>query len=103
MSGSFNLSPLYFFLPDFTPKQHASKVYDKLVESIQNMKKPSKTQLLKKMTKALHVLSTNLAVTLLQRVATLPTLEGGGYPTQRVASVLSVTTSTNPTAPRTLR
>ena len=52
-SGSFDIFPQHCLLPEFTPNQHASEVYDELIESIQNMKKPAKTQLLKKMTKAL--------------------------------------------------
>ena len=35
-------------LPDLTPDQHASAVYDELIESIQAMKKPAKYKLLKK-------------------------------------------------------
>ena len=85
-------------LPEFTPDQHVSEVYDKLVESIQSMKRPAKYQLLNKMVKALRSLLTNTMTTYVQRVGTPPTSEGG-CPTQRVVNAPPVTPSTNPTAP----
>ena len=86
-------------LPELTPDQHASAVHDELIESIQAMKKPAKSKLLKKVAKALRQISTN----------TMPATSEGerdGPPKetrqiQRVATP-QVTTSTNPTDPRTM-
>ena len=57
------------------------------------MKKPAKKKLLKKMTKALHLLSTDNPS---QRVNAKD-----GEHVQRVTTAPQVTTSTNPTNPRT--
>ena len=67
MSDSFNFFPQHCLLFEFTTNQHASKVYNELVESIQSMKKPANTQLLKKMANALQTLVTTPAVAPFQR------------------------------------
>ena len=77
--GPFNLFPQHCLLPDLTPNQYASEVYDELVNSIQSTKKPVKTQLIQKTTKVLRTLTNTPAVTPVQRVAIPPTTEGGGY------------------------
>ena len=61
-SCSFDLFQQHCLLPEFTPNQYASEVCDELIESIQNMKKSVKTQLLKKMAKALRTITTAPAV-----------------------------------------
>jgi hypothetical protein len=84
-------------MPEFTEDQHANEVHDELFESIQRMKKPAKAKLLKKMAKALHVLATNAPS---QRVEMNEQTNGEQF--QRVTTSPAVTTSTNPTNPRTL-
>ena len=98
-TGPVDFFPRHCLLPKFTTEQHASEVYDKLVDSIQNMKKPVETKTLNKMAKALRILQIIPAVTPIQRVDIPLTSESGGYPTQRVANSPPVITSSNPTAP----
>ena len=90
-------------MPEFTPTEHANEVCDELIESIRQLKKPAKSKLLRRMAKALQVLNTP------------PNSEGGKQvsegekqssegetPIQRV-NAPTITTSTNPTAPNTIR
>ena len=100
VSGSFDLFPQHCLLPELGPNEHATEVYNELIDSIQAMKKPAKSKLLKKMAKALRQLSTG----------TQPQNSEGGVISplvsrddeiQRVDAPL-ITTSTNPTAPRVL-
>ena len=101
-SGSFDLFPQHCLLPEFTPEQHAAEVQDELHESIQRLSRPAKAKLLKQVAQSLRILATEAAEKPLQRVASTPTSEGGTA-IQRVAAAPPITTTTNPTAPRTIQ
>ena len=100
-SGSFDLFPQHCLLPEFTPNQHSNEVYDELMESIGSMKRPAQAKLLKKMAKALRDIATNTQAPIQRVVPSIPS--EGEQPAQRVSTAPMVTTSTNPTAPRTLQ
>lgn len=88
--------PQHCILPTFTPEQHTNEVYSELFESVQKLAKPAKKKFLKKIAKALECLSNPTAD---QRVE-LDTSEGATQPQQEAPPV---TTTTNPTDPRTLQ
>ena len=97
-SGSFDLFPVHCMLPTFTPTQHANKVYNELIESIQTMKKTAKSKLIQKLVKALRQISTG---TMKQPTeGENATSEGGKI--QRVDPPI-ITTTTDPTEPNHLR
>ena len=70
-SGSFDIFPQHCLLLEFTPDHHALKLYNEVIESTQNMKKHVKTQLLKKMAKALRTITTAPATTPVQRAVAI--------------------------------
>jgi hypothetical protein len=92
-SGSFDLFPQHCILPTFTPEQHSNEVYSELFESVQKLSKPAKRKLLRKISKALELVSNDTKV---QRVDE-QTLEGETT-FQRVDSP-PVTTTNDPTDP----
>ena len=97
-SGSFDLFPAHFMLPTFTPTQHDNEVYDELIESIQAMKKPAKSKLLRRLEKALRQISTGTMKCPAEGENT--SSEGGRI--QRVDPPI-ITTTTSPTEPNHLR
>jgi polyhydroxyalkanoate synthesis regulator phasin len=102
-SGSFDLFPQHCILPTFTPEQHSTEVCSELFESVQKLSKPAKQKLLRKISKALEIVSNDTQV---QRVDE-QTLEGeqiseGEITFQRVDSP-PVTTTNDPTNPRSLQ
>ena len=85
----------------FTPEQHAVEVHNELTGAVHNLNKKSKKKLLTAMAAALRKLATadnNRP----QRVGEVPTSEGES-PAQRVDEAPPITTTTNPTAPRTMQ
>ena len=108
ISGSYDLFPQHCMLPEFTPDEHANEVYDELLESIGAMHKKGKSTLLSKMARALRKIATNATPTnsegeaIIQRVD-MPTTSEGADDIQRVNDAPPITTTTNPTDPRTLR
>ena len=100
-SGSFDLFPQHCLLPKFTPKQHANEVHDELMEAIQKLEAPAKKLILTKLAAALQSLAAATAPQPIQRVAEPDPEEGRSI--QRVNQSPTITTSTNPTDPRTLK
>ena len=99
ITASFDQFPQHCQLPEFSPAQHAIEVYNELKETIQQLSAPNKQKILKQLATTLRECATNNP---LQRVSKSPTSEGEP-PVQRVAASPPITTSTNPTAPRTLQ
>ena len=101
ISGSFDLFPQHCVLPTFTPEQHEIEVHNELTDAVHNLNKKSKKKLLTAMATALRKLATadNNPP---QRVGEVPTSEGES-PAQRVDEAPPITTTTNPTAPRTMQ
>ena len=100
-SGSFDLFPQHCLLPKFTPKQHANEVHDELMDAIQKLEAPAKKLILTKLTAAMQSLAASTAPQPIQRLAEPDPEEGRSI--QRVNQSPTITTSTNPTAPRTLK
>ena len=101
-SGSYDLFPQHCILPTFTPEQHTQEVYTELFESIQKLTKPAKRKFLRKVAKALEVLTTLPSPAAPPISEGEPTSEGEGDPIvfQRVKDSPMVTTTNNPTDPK---
>ena len=97
----FDLFPQHCLLPKFTPKQHANEVHDELMDAIQKLEAPAKKLILTKLAAALQSLAASTAPQPIQRVAEPDPKEERSI--QRVNQSPTITTSTNPTAPRTLK
>lgn len=94
-SGSFELYPQHCLLPQFTPDEHANEVHGELIKSTMNESTSQK-----------HTTSQNgEGITHhLKGIHRSPSSEGGSYSQFRGwRSNPRVTTSNNPTNPRTLR
>ena len=96
--ASFHLFPQHCSLSEFLPGQHATEVYNELKESIQQLNAPNKQKISDKLATTLRECATDNP---LQRVGISPTPEGEPS-VQRAAAAPPITTSQNPTAPRTL-
>ena len=95
-SGSFDLFPQHCILPTFTPEQHVQEVHRELFESVQMLSKPAKRKFLRKIAKALEVISNDATE---QRVQI--ERSEGEIAIQRVEAP-PVTTINNSTDPKTL-
>ena len=100
-SGSFDLFLQHCLLSEFTLKQHANEVHGELIDAIQKVEAPAKKLILAKLATALQSLSAANDPQPIQRVAVPETTEDEPS-IQRVNPLPTITTSTNPTAPRTL-
>ena len=101
ISGSFDLFLQHFLLSEFTPIQHTQEVLTELAESVKKLNKQTRKTIIK----TVEAVITNLqSITPPQkRVETSTTLEGG-QATQRVIQWdPPITTTTNPTAPATMK
>ena len=87
-------------LPEFTPTEHASEVYDELVEAVHKLKGNTRKQILKRIAKTLQTM-TSQNTTAVQRVGEDSTSEGE-EPVQRVVAP-DITTTNNPTSEKALR
>ena len=96
-SGSFDLFPQNFSLPDMSPEEHSNAVHKELIHSITPLPKSYKKKLLKLMADALHKLATSTEKAPLQRVP-VETNTPHTAQVQRVIQAPPITTSTNPTA-----
>ena len=99
--------PQHCLLPEFTPDEHASEVYDELVSSIKDMGKGSRSKILAKMAKALQKMSTQTGPNTLEGESTTqrvnPGVDSEGDASIQRVTAPQVTTSNNLTDPRTLR
>ena len=106
-SASFDLFPQHCQLPTLNQEQHAEEVYDELIGSIKGMKRKQRNKIIAKMQKSISILSTATPEYPIERV--IEDNDGsinseGERPIQRVAvTAPPITTSTNPTEPRTLQ
>ena len=101
ISGSFDLFPQHYLLPEFNPIQHTREVLSELNESVQKLNQ----QYRKKIIKTIEAAIANLQMINppQQRVETSTTLQGGQAP-QRVSTIAPpITTTTNPTEPATIK
>ena len=87
-------------LPEFTPTEHATEVYDELVDSIKKLQSKPRQKLLQKLAAALQNIARQNEPTN-QEGGSSSTSEGEG-PLQRVVTP-EVTTTNNPTSPTALR
>lgn len=103
-SGSYDLFPQHCILPSFTPEQHTQEVYNELFESIQKLNKPAKRKFLKRVAKALDIL-TNTHQPTSPMSEGVPDSEGdtNDIVFQRVKDSPKVTTSNNPTDPALIK
>jgi len=116
-SASFDLFPQHCMLPEFTPDQHAHEVHDELVESVEAMTPPGRRKLLSKLNDTIRSLNNDRRRKNRRQISTVTdlaategekdTTEGEGEEEEvvfsRPTNVPTVTTSTNPTDPDTLR
>ena len=100
-TASFDLFPRHCSLLELTPTKHAHKVYTKLTEPIQQLKRGDRKKILTSIHQVLKQIATATKPTI-QRVVPPPTSEGG-TPIQRVSNAPKITTLTNHTAPATHR
>ena len=94
VSGSYDLFPQHCLLPELTDVEHATAVHDELVESIAALPTGTKKKMLRRLATTLQQIARGEQP--IQRVADVARQ-------QRVAESPLVTTTTNPTAPRTLQ
>lgn len=101
LSGLFDLFPQHYVLPTFTHKQHPVEVHNELTHAEHSLNKNPK----KKLLTAIGTAHRELATTdnnPPQMVGGVPT-SASESPAQRVGNVPSMTITTNPTAPQTVK
>ena len=75
-SGSFDLFPQHYMLPELTPIQHATAVSDELINVIEKVPKTTKKKLLSNIEKAIRTIEYNPTLPI-HAVTPPPTIEGG--------------------------